>query len=905
MATLVQEANVAVGPGANNVTATLAAATTPGNLLILAVGCDKQGTYTVSDNFPNQPVALTGLSTSLHVFWKVADGTEQSVVATRNANSASGDNVWYAEYSDTGPSAWELVASSTANGGETDVASLSTGSTGIIPGDGFVQGFAFASNDSHNGGTASWTNSYVAIRNTQLGATGAGGLWVSGRTVSTGVSTSTTPTISSGVDQMHAAVLVFAQPASVIADGYILQEDDTSKILLEDGTGALVGEAYEPPTGQNEVGTATLTGSGSLSTAGVPAIGRTVALSGSGTLAAAGAPAAAGAAGLSGSGTLATTQTPRPAQTVALSGAGTLSTTGVTGYRGTATLSGSGTLATAGQPGVSQTANLSGTGALNTTPSPAIARVTALSGSGQLSTTGALSTGVQATLAGSGSLAAGGAPVAATSAALSGAGSLSTTAALAVSAVAALTGVGQLATLGGTGGYSTGYTAGYGSPTFLATATLSGSGALTVVGKPGLPGVAALSGSGTITVGGKPGPAAAVALSGAGTLTTTQTPRPTGAAALSGTGTLTSAQTPRPAPAAALTGSGTLATAAVLTVAGTATLSGAGTLVAFAAGQTFADFSGSGTLTAAGALAVSRTAILSGSGTLTAAAVPALVAGAALSGSGLLTAAGVARYSVAAALSGSGLLEVASKLGATSGAALSGIGVLTATAGNIGTVTLEGSGTLLVAWYVRLVQGGGFAGDGDLYAEGVAYERPRPQPGPGARWQVGGEPQISLGGGTLVLDGPGSLRVGAERTPEVVTVIQGDSLANQLQSSLLDDDVAGPTVEEVRSVAQDQLLYDFTIRNRVPNGTDDDGNPKYSWVDSFSGLALEYEMRTEVNDRTGTSVVRCWVVMNNVGNVPIEEKAVAVDTTNGVVWRILWNSDLPGQSRLHLERLDA
>jgi hypothetical protein len=226
-------------------------------------------------------------------------------------------------------------------------------------------------------------------------------------------------------------------------------------------------------------------------------------LSGTGTLTA--GPKLAATASLSGSGSL--TAAAASGATATLSGLGTLSVSGVTLGTGAA-LSGTGTLSAA--PQLQAAASLSGLGTL--TAGPALTGAAVLSGLGTLSTSPVL--GASASLSGSGTLTA--SPAVPASASLTGTGTLST--AWTLRATVALSGSGTLS-------YAQGQ----------AAASLSGTGTLSAA--PALSSAAALSGTGTLTAPWALTLAGAAAMSGQGTLTAAL--RLGLAAALSGTGTLT------------------------------------------------------------------------------------------------------------------------------------------------------------------------------------------------------------------------------------------------------------------------------------------------------------------------------------------------------------------------------
>jgi hypothetical protein len=189
-------------------------------------------------------------------------------------------------------------------------------------------------------------------------------------------------------------------------------------------------------------------------------------MSGTGTLTAGGTPAASDVASLSGSGTLSASGAPAPTSSASLSGTGSLVASGAPAVPGSAALSGSGSLVASGVPRPVQSAALSGTGSLVAGGTPAIGQAASLSGTGTLVASGSGSS------SGSGS------------AVLSGSGTLVATGTPGPSQVVALSGSGTLVPTG--------------KPGPVQTVGLSGLGTLTVVGLPVLAGMALLDGVGTL-----------------------------------------------------------------------------------------------------------------------------------------------------------------------------------------------------------------------------------------------------------------------------------------------------------------------------------------------------------------------------------------------------------------------
>jgi len=245
----------------------------------------------------------------------------------------------------------------------------------------------------------------------------------------------------------------------------------------------------EAVTGQNEVASVSLSGSGTLSATSVPGYARSASLSGSGTLTATATRHTAITANLSGSGTLTSTRTPAANASGTLSGSGTLTSTRVVGFTRTGTLSGTGALSGVGVPGYARTANLSGSGTLTSSTTPSVSRSASLSGSGTLSgtaTQGGSAYSASVSLSGSGTLTGTSKPGYARSASLSGSGTLSGT------AKAHKTATGSFS--------STGTLSASVSAHRTATGTLSGEGTLNADATLETSVVVELSGAGELTI---------------------------------------------------------------------------------------------------------------------------------------------------------------------------------------------------------------------------------------------------------------------------------------------------------------------------------------------------------------------------------------------------------------------
>lgn len=280
------------------------------------------------------------------------------------------------------------------------------------------------------------------------------------------------------------------------------------------------------------------------------------------------------------------------------------------------------------------------------------------------------------------------------------------------------------------------------STTGTQTATASLNSATTVIGAMATyRGVAAqiLGGSGTLTAAGVPAFSRSVNTTGSGTLTAT-------AIAVTVAGN------------ASLTGSGTSTAAAVVGVTGTAPLSGDGT-VAGSGSPSFADtpsLTGSGALSATGTPRLITTVDLSGSGALDAVGeVNSFEGTADLSGLGTLTALGLVGFVEAVDLAGSGTLTASGVAGFSGTANPTGEGTLAAQVDQVtlrGQASLTAAGTLTTAAVPHLEAVATYSSSGTLVASGT--------------------PQAS---GTAFLDADGNLSTLGTPGHHGVAFLTGDS----------------------------------------------------------------------------------------------------------------------------------
>lgn len=300
-----------------------------------------------------------------------------------------------------------------------------------------------------------------------------------------------------------------------------------------DGYGFTVAEA-NASTATSWTPTGTMTGSGLLNcealtfavnvATGATNFNGTSTLTGTDTVTTAGVVGSVAGSTLSGTGTTTLVGVRGTVAAVSLTGTGSGTTAGVVGTVATSSLSGSGSITTAGVVGKTATATLAGTGTLSA------AGIVSLSSSVTIVGTGALTA--------AGSVVAGGSA----SASLAGAGSVTVSGVVGLFGSAALTGTATIVTAGG------------GNVT--ATGTLTGSGTITTTGVVGKVTTASIAGTGSLTASGTvvAGGVGTAMVLGVATITTVGVVGVRSAATLTGVGAISPVFTPYGARDISLTG---------------------------------------------------------------------------------------------------------------------------------------------------------------------------------------------------------------------------------------------------------------------------------------------------------------------------------------------------------------
>jgi hypothetical protein len=194
------------------ITVTLSPQPTAGSLLVAAVASDKSaGTYTPPTGFTvlNDYV---NTSVSGSMAYKIADGTESSVVWSQSSSSPAGLSAWVGEY--TGATSLDVKAEAAAD--ETVVTSRSSGTTGTTSSTPEL-GVAMMAADTNQSVdlTREWSNGFAERSWVTTGGAGSPGLSVADKYIGGTGTVETTFTTTDIGDQMYAQVATFSSVLTV------------------------------------------------------------------------------------------------------------------------------------------------------------------------------------------------------------------------------------------------------------------------------------------------------------------------------------------------------------------------------------------------------------------------------------------------------------------------------------------------------------------------------------------------------------------------------------------------------------------------------------------------------------------------------------------------------------------
>lgn len=461
--------------GGGTATPALPTGTTTGDLLIMFMETGNQPVPALT-GWSNVGVGIvqqaSGLVTALTVRWKIAGAGE-------TAPSLSASSIDHVVARIVGVRGHDPAApfNITATGVD-NTASTSTsipGATTTIADCLVFAAFSTGTDVTSTAQASAWANASLATVTEQCDnwhVTGNGGGFgvATGGKAAVGAYNATTVTIATANTK---ATMSFAVAPAPVVTAF-------SGAAALTGTGTLTRAGVPSPTGAAASGAAgTLVAAGAAAVPAAPAFtasgvlvvaGQAVAsvvFTASGALTAPAAAAAAGAGAFTGSGVLSVAGVPAPVRAVALTGSGALTRAGTIGTAGVGVLAGSGALNVGGLPAAAGPVALAGSGALTSTPA------VAATGSVQPATVGTLSvvsggfTGVAA-FAAAGTLSAAGVTGYAGTTAFTAAGALTTVGVARYAAPSTFTAAGTLAAFTAVG--------------LAVAAAFTGSGQLVVVG---------------------------------------------------------------------------------------------------------------------------------------------------------------------------------------------------------------------------------------------------------------------------------------------------------------------------------------------------------------------------------------------------------------------------------------
>ena len=132
----------------------------------------------------------------------------------------------------------------------------------------------------------------------------------------------------------------------------------------------------------------------------------------------------------------------------------------------------------------------------------------------------------------------------------------------------------------------------------------------------------------------------------------------------------------------------------------------------------------------------------------------------------------------------------------------------------------------------------------------------------------------------------------------------GVSLDDDSQSSVpisLD-----PSDGHTPGVPAGSLYPTVTVRERVTTGLDDDGNPKWSWIDTVKDVeAIYWVDRTESSDRGEIAVEKADITFLYPKDFPPVRESASVLTSDGKRWSIEKVDRFPDRIQLTVQRIDS
>lgn len=393
----------------------------------------------------------------------------------------------------------------------------------------------------------------------------------------------------------------------ILADGQFTIEGfggRIHKLAIDDPSGQSGNYSYLQLALPDYNGATALTGSGTLTIAGLTqAIGAAI-LNGSGTLTIQGLTEAIGAAILNGDGALTVDGLATAFGASVFNGSGTLTAQGLAEAIGAAILTGSGTLTAQGLAEVIGAAALNGSGSLAVDGLTQAIGAAIIASDGNLTVAGIAEAIGAAALNGSGTLTIAGLTEAIGAAILNGSGSL--TVAGLTEALGASSFIGE-GTLGATG-----------TTVVASSVSISGDGTITVEGVSGITGAAAINGSGTIGVDGLTEALGASSFLGGGIIVGSGITIVAGSVTFEGSGTILPEGITIVTSSVAISGATTIDASGQTVALGTVTIDGSGTLIIDGTTEAIgaAAFDADGTFSINGTILFGGNVIITGSGNL-------------------------------------------------------------------------------------------------------------------------------------------------------------------------------------------------------------------------------------------------------------------------------------------------
>ena len=130
---------------------------------------------------------------------------------------------------------------------------------------------------------------------------------------------------------------------------------------------------------------------------------------------------------------------------------------------------------------------------------------------------------------------------------------------------------------------------------------------------------------------------------------------------------------------------------------------------------------------------------------------------------------------------------------------------------------------------------------------------------------------------------------------------QYDHVKIRIDDSLVDAELAEDPIPSISHTVNPLI----SVKDRVADGFDVDGNPTWTWVDRITNaFAVTWMVRTEVEPRGGMSLLKATVTFLYPMSEPDITPAAMAKTSDGHVWSVRSVERYTTQVVMAIERVD-